>query len=225
MPAQSAKRTRATAGSIADCAIGALRMRFYLKLVLHVKGVTMNYRKRLLPILIAVTISALSACGGGLENALNKDGLINPSGKVDKSEFLGTWVLPSSYALSCTKQKGLDGVYTNNATLVFSDNERGFILQAYSDSSCKEYIGDLTATFSLQWVAIQFASRQNVAGAYGQLKSSKLGDKDINDWTDYTYRDIFDVVDGKLALGTGIERSADRFPIQLSEPILVRPTK
>lgn len=221
---------RATAGSIADCAIGALRMRSYLKLVLHVKGVTMNYRKLLFPSLIAVTVSTLSACGGGLDDVLNKAGLINATGKVDKTEFLGTWVISPSTVSSCISLGSSTALYAdpNTQKYTFSDDQLTISVLTFSNFGCKEDAGELLISYAIQWAPLQFTARQNVAGVSGTLKSATLAGNDVTSLlstseTTATYKNVADVVDGKLAFGKGSAAlSADGYPNEIADPFLIR---
>jgi hypothetical protein len=190
----------------------------------------MNYRNLLLPSLIAVTVGALSACGGGLQGEI-KNGLFNPSAKVDKSEFLGTWVVPPGTASKCQSVVASAGVFANTDAQKYtlSDDQVTAGTLTYSDSSCKVDAGELVISYSIQWVPLQFTARQNVVGVSGPLKSVTLGDKDLTSLIKNTststpaYQNVVDVVNGKLAFGNlSAKLSADGYATEIDEPSLIR---
>ncbi len=190
----------------------------------------MKHKNLKLPSLIAVAISALSACGGGLLDAL-KDGQVDATTQSDKSEFLGAWVVPAAAVTGC-KQLGYEGGFYITAQMkyVISNDELVQSVPVYSDASCTENRGDLASTYTIAWTPLQYASRQNVVGVHGPLKSIKLSGKDItaqalqmSSSAAAEFKSVMDVVNGGLAMGKGNSvLSADGYPSELDEPSLFR---
>jgi hypothetical protein len=179
----------------------------------------MNYRNLMLPSLVAAIVCTLSACGGGLLDALNKDGSFNPSATVDKSEFLGEWVYPPSLATKDCTTGGSTGVYVDRGSVkvILTDTTYSEILDIYSDSACKDAAGEGATQYTINWLALRFPTRQNVAGVSGTLSSATLGNKDLTkealSGQGAIRKSALDIVDGKLYAGdSSSPMSADNYP-------------